>query len=946
MEKKAVPGTMVMLLLMSVLVLTFKTQQIKLGEAMDIGATGSTSIQTSSPTVISLILTKVPNVGEEFIVNVTITHVVNLYAWQVTVWYNALTVNYVEVFLPSDHVFAGMPSVGLLVCHYADVHEVKFGNSLLGDPPMFSGNGTLAQVKFVCVGQVSPCDLEILGPFNEVVCSNTILLSHTGPPKWETVYIPFEVRLQNDLIVCGVVPFQVIWEDKEPDGEAEALIKDKKTAVWIRIFSTFPWTVHVQIDVLYDFGRSVYTENGPGMGGVPIDPGLNEVYVPGGPAFPAFPIAWIPADTPPWLYWTDIGFDDNIRAIVDPENSIWETNEWNNEAVTGRKFVESRGLRILVLGVYFSRLGEGDFHLDLGDSADFLLGTYPIADDELEWVEARRIHNCVLEPELNEDWLYRYARIIWTAASLIGEIEGEPYDRVVVVVQDLFQFVPTPGIAIGMLRSPELRQVIYVQNGIPWGAAGIECLVAHEIGHTYYLWHPHDLGPANFLSQRYWVARRDYERWMPTFMAGGLPGMEWWIDKGRFDTDDIDQPPVWRGNLFDQFNIGPDPEVILLGGEIFKNGTVQIDPTWYRLPKGTPDLVPGTTGNYSIVLLDSQQQVLSQMGFNASFTYFLDVNGTLIEKETDVVPFMFNVPYLNMTSIVEIRNVTGHVVASRALSANAPTVRVTYPNGGEVLTVGINYTVTWEASDLDGDQLTYYVGYSSDAGKTWIPLAWDLTETNCTWNTSDLPPRSTYLVKVIAADGVNIGKDISNGTFMIVAGHDVAIINVTPSKTVVGQNYTVSINVTVQNQGAYTETFNVTAYANTTPINTTQVTLASGDSKTIPFSWNTTGFAKGNYTITAEATQLPGETDTTDNTHTDGWVIVAMVGDLTGPDGHPDGKCDMRDVYVVARAFGSHPTHPLWNPNADITGPEGFPDEKVDMRDVYLVARNFGKTDP
>jgi len=42
--------------------------------------------------------------------------------------------------------------------------------------------------------------------------------------------------------------------------------------------------------------------------------------------------------------------------------------------------------------------------------------------------------------------------------------------------------------------------------------------------------------------------------------------------------------------------------------------------------------------------------------------------------------------------------------------------------------------------------------------------------------------------------------------------HDIAVTNVTPSKTVVGQNYSLSIHVTVENQGDTTEAFNVTAY--------------------------------------------------------------------------------------------------------------------------------------
>jgi len=171
--------------------------------------------------------------------------------------------------------------------------------------------------------------------------------------------------------------------------------------------------------------------------------------------------------------------------------------------------------------------------------------------------------------------------------------------------------------------------------------------------------------------------------------------------------------------------------------------------------------------------------------------------------------------------------------------------------------------------------------------------------------------------------------------------HDVAVTNVTSAKTVICQGYGGNLTVTVQNQGNFTETFNVTAYANTTSIASQNVTLSSGNSTNITFTWNTTGFAKGNYTIKAVADTVPGETDTADNTLVNGWVIVSMVGDITGPNGWPDGKCDMRDVRAVAKLFGINYPDPRYDPNCDIND-----DGKIDMKDVRAVAKEFGKTDP
>jgi len=109
----------------------------------------------------------------------------------------------------------------------------------------------------------------------------------------------------------------------------------------------------------------------------------------------------------------------------------------------------------------------------------------------------------------------------------------------------------------------------------------------------------------------------------------------------------------------------------------------------------------------------------------------------------------------------------------------------------------------------------------------------------------------------------------------LVPEHDIAITNVTPSKTVVAQGYSLFINVTVKNQGDYAETFDVTAYYDTTAIGTKLVTsLAPYAETTLTFSWDTTGIAGGYYTISAQASTVPGETDTEDNAFVDGTVKV------------------------------------------------------------------------
>lgn len=63
-----------------------------------------------------------------------------------------------------------------------------------------------------------------------------------------------------------------------------------------------------------------------------------------------------------------------------------------------------------------------------------------------------------------------------------------------------------------------------------------------------------------------------------------------------------------------------------------------------------------------------------------------------------------------------------------------------------------------------------------------------------------------------------------------------------------------------------------------------------------------------------------------------------LQADITGPQGVPDGRVDLRDVGYVARRFISTPNDPYWDSRADLNV-----DDKIDMRDVAIVARNFGE---
>jgi PKD repeat protein len=115
--------------------------------------------------------------------------------------------------------------------------------------------------------------------------------------------------------------------------------------------------------------------------------------------------------------------------------------------------------------------------------------------------------------------------------------------------------------------------------------------------------------------------------------------------------------------------------------------------------------------------------------------------------------------------------------------------------------------------------------------------------------------------------------------------HDIAVTKVKPFPTTVLVGETVTINVTVKNEGDYYETFNVVIYADVDVtvigdeviIGTmVDIPLDLETSKTLTFTWNTTDVAEGTYIISAEAI-VKVDDDPSDNIFVDDMVIVSPV---------------------------------------------------------------------
>jgi len=164
--------------------------------------------------------------------------------------------------------------------------------------------------------------------------------------------------------------------------------------------------------------------------------------------------------------------------------------------------------------------------------------------------------------------------------------------------------------------------------------------------------------------------------------------------------------------------------------------------------------------------------------------------------------------------------------------------------------------------------------------------------------------------------------------------HDLSIFGVHLAKTIIGQGYTLRIDVDVKNEGDFAEDFDVTLDLVAEEVNYLSIFgihLVEGGVTTLTFNWNTAGYAKTAYSITAHVSQAPYEIDVSDNTFTDGTVKVTISGDVDG-----DFFVNIKDATQIGLYWMQ--TVPPAPANVDING-----DGIISIKDATLVGLNWLK---
>lgn len=206
-----------------------------------------------------------------------------------------------------------------------------------------------------------------------------------------------------------------------------------------------------------------------------------------------------------------------------------------------------------------------------------------------------------------------------------------------------------------------------------------------------------------------------------------------------------------------------DEPILLVSGLISPEGALEIE-TMYLFGGGTlPDesieqleaarrKARRGIAPYELRLVDSGGATLATEPFEPFET---------ADGESGATAFGIGVPWDGSAAELQIVE-NGSPVASRAVSANAPVVNILMPSGAGIL-IEEQLDIVWEASDADGDDMTYLVQFSSDFGANWTTIGFALVDTMHSVAADLLPGAAdTCLLRVIASDGVLTGMAMSD----------------------------------------------------------------------------------------------------------------------------------------------------------------------------------------
>lgn len=298
----------------------------------------------------------------------------------------------------------------------------------------------------------------------------------------------------------------------------------------------------------------------------------------------------------------------------------------------------------------------------------------------------------------------------------------------------------------------------------------------HEIGHLLGRGHPKDMsGPypgcghsaddPNFPYFFNWIGGYIPDRQVTGFdsrlwVPGAVPRRLMRLFDVREVMGYCNTPDQWLSDytyngIYDRLRAQPGPQLAV-------NAASRLDGDWLTIagalwPESEQGAITsvrrvasvlgeGVTneGDYTLQQLSADGGVLASQSFTP----------TLVSDSEGAQSFYLTMAFAaGATSVQIIHQETGTVIASQSLSPSPPQISLPAIAANTQATADI-ITLTWEASDPDGDSLIFDVLYSVDGGITFLPLQTGLTATQVAVDSANLPG-GDLIFQVVAYDGVN-----------------------------------------------------------------------------------------------------------------------------------------------------------------------------------------------
>ena len=221
-------------------------------------------------------------------------------------------------------------------------------------------------------------------------------------------------------------------------------------------------------------------------------------------------------------------------------------------------------------------------------------------------------------------------------------------------------------------------------------------------------------------------------------------------------------------DLFNALKDPPNRESLYLNGWIHANGSVTFSDCYLLSNSSINE--PFDQGEYTLEIVSTTDEVL-----------YTDTFGKHGDEDD---PFSFFIPWYDTASIVQIKK-EETILRAISPSDHQPQITILQPTGDRIDTD--EFTVSWQGSDADGDDLSYTVFYSHD-GENWEIINSETTNTSVTIETKYLPGGDTCQIKVMVTDGFNTNTAEST-LFSIEKKKPVCIIHSEDNTNVTGICY-------------------------------------------------------------------------------------------------------------------------------------------------------------